>query len=175
MPNHKTSSGFTVGAGDTDNFETLRWMVVFGGGHYTLNPVIGKNGLVIEGEFFKKLLHKLPIMFEGFNGAARGGFDGGVDAEENADDDSSEEGDGDDFPADIRSKWSNDGDEEGEKVTENETKYATRNGKDEGFKKELGENVAGGGTDGLSDADFAGAFGDGNEHNVHYADTTNDK
>ncbi len=37
------------------------------------------------------------------------------------------------------------------------------------------EDVAGGGADGFSDADFVGAFGDGDEHDVHDADAANDE
>ena len=37
------------------------------------------------------------------------------------------------------------------------------------------EDVGIGGADGFSDADFVGAFGDGDEHDVHDADTTDEK
>ncbi len=37
------------------------------------------------------------------------------------------------------------------------------------------EDVAGGGADGFADADFVGAFGDGDEHDVHDADAADDE
>ena len=39
-----------------------------------------------------------------------------------------------------------------------------------GLDEELGDDVQAGGAQGAADADFAGAFGDGGEHDVHDAD-----
>jgi len=39
----------------------------------------------------------------------------------------------------------------------------------------LEEDLAVGGADGFADADFAGAFGDGDEENIHDADAADDE
>src|ERR1035438_5843852 len=46
---------------------------------------------------------------------------------------------------------------------------AAEDGNDDGLDEYLGEDVAGGGADGLADADFAHALGDAGEHDVHDA------
>ena len=67
------------------------------------------------------------------------------------------------------------GDKESGGVAEGEADDGSDKREDDGFEEELGENVAAAGADGFSDADFVGAFGDGNEHDVHDADATDDE
>ena len=117
----------------------------------------------------------LAEVAEGVDGGLVGGFDGGVEAEDGADGDGSAEGDGDNLPANEGVKRGDKGDEEGEAVAEGEAEEATENGKDERFEEELEEDVYTGGTDGFTDADFVGAFRDGDEHNIHDADAANDE
>ena len=104
-----------------------------------------------------------------------GGLDGGVEAEDGADDDGSAKSDGDDLPADEGVERGDDGDEEGEAVAEGEAEKTAEDGEDKGFKEELKEDIDAGGADSLADADFVGALGDGNEHNIHNTDTADDE
>ena len=66
MPNHEAGGGFAVGAGDGDDTEVFGGMMVFGGSNYGLSIVVGKDGLIIEGEFFEGGFdaHDLPIVFK---------------------------------------------------------------------------------------------------------------
>ena len=61
MPNHETSGGLTISAGNADDAEVFGGMMVFGGSNDGLHPVIRDGGLIIEGErlkeFFELLFH----------------------------------------------------------------------------------------------------------------------
>ena len=72
-------------------------------------------------------------------------------------------------------KWGNERNEEGGDIAEDEAHETADDAQNEGFKEELEHDVAGAGADGFADADFASAFRDGNEHDVHDADTTDDE
>ena len=74
MPNHKASSGLTIGASNTDDAKLARGVVIFGNGNEALRKMIGKHGLIVEGEGFEKFFHGLAIMFKGFNRVFAGGF-----------------------------------------------------------------------------------------------------
>ena len=50
--NHETSGGLAVGAGDANNSEVASRVMIFNASEYSLRVVIGKNGLVVKGEFF---------------------------------------------------------------------------------------------------------------------------
>ena len=122
------------------------------------------------------LLEKvLAVMFKGFDGVFGGGFQGGVNAEDDANDDGEEESEDEDFPAEVWLKWSDGGEHEGDEVAKEETDDAAGEGKNEGFEEELHKDVAGAGTDGFADTDFVGAFGDGDEHDIHDADAADDE
>ena len=54
----------------------------------------------------------------------------------------------------------NERNEESADVAERESHDATHDAEDDGFEKELQEDVAAAGADGFADADFASAFGD---------------
>ena len=45
----------------------------------------------------------------------------------------------------------------------------------DGLERELQQDDFFGGADGFSDADLAGALGDGDEHDVHHADAADDE
>ena len=104
-----------------------------------------------------------------------GGFHGGVEAENEANEDGDAEGDGEDLPGDEGVERGDEAEEEGEEIAEEEAHEAADDGKDEGFDEELEADVARGGADSFTDADFVGAFGDGDEHNVHDADAADDE
>ena len=72
-------------------------------------------------------------------------------------------------------KWGDEGNEEGSDVAENEAHETTDDAEDERFEEELEHDVAGAGADGFADADFAGALRNGDEHDVHNANTTDDE
>ena len=57
---------------------------------------------------------------------------------------------------------------------ESDTDDATDGAEGDSFDQELGEDVVALGADGFADADLAGAFGDGDEHDVHHADAAYD-
>jgi len=75
----------------------------------------------------------------------------------------------------VRGEWGDDGDEEGENIAEHNAKQAAENRKNKGFEDELDEDIITGSADGFADADFVGAFRNGNKHNIHYTNTANDK
>ena len=52
MPEHKTGSGLTIGAGHTNNAKFFTWPMIFGAGYETLSVMIGKNRIVVKGKFF---------------------------------------------------------------------------------------------------------------------------
>ncbi len=117
----------------------------------------------------------LTEVTEGVDGVFAGGFDGGIDAKDEADDDGSGESDHEDIDVDVRVKRSNNRKKEGEDIAKGEATDAAEGREDEAFKEEFLEDVTGGCTDGFSDADFAGAFGDRDEHNIHDADAADDE
>lgn len=112
---------------------------------------------------------------EGIDGIFAGGFDGWVEAEDGADTNRDGEGGEEDININIRGERGDEGDGEGASVTEGEAEDAAENGEDETFKEELKEDIEIGGTDGLSDTDFVGALGDGDEHNIHDADAADEQ
>lgn len=65
--------------------------------------------------------------------------------------------------------------QEGGCVAERDAHDTADETQDDGFEEELEENIAGRGTNGFADADFAGTFGNGDEHNVHDADAADNK
>ena len=114
-------------------------------------------------------------MFERFNRIFAGGLKGGIDTEDNTNDKGNKEGDDEDLPANVGGERSDDRNEEGEEIAEDDTEDAAHDGEEEGFKYKLHEDVAAGGADGFPDADFVGALGDRDQHNVHNADTADDE
>lgn len=70
---------------------------------------------------------------------------------------------------------SNEGDKESKNVADDEPCDAAHDGENERFKEELEENIAAACANGFSDADFVSAFRNGNEHDVHDADTSDDE
>ncbi len=73
------------------------------------------------------------------------------------------------------SKWGDEGNEEGGDVAENEAHETTNDAEDERFEEELEHDVAGAGADGFADADFAGALRNGDEHDIHNANTADNE
>ena len=53
VPNHETGGGFAIGAGNADDAKVFGGMVIFGSSNNSLRPVIGKDGGVVEWEFFE--------------------------------------------------------------------------------------------------------------------------
>lgn len=115
------------------------------------------------------------ISVEGVDGVFAGGLEGGVETEDGADDDGDVEDGEEDLPAKEGGEGSNDGDEESKEVAEEEAGKGAEEAEDEALKEELEEDVHVRGADGFADADFVGAFGNGDEHNVHNADAANDE
>ena len=117
----------------------------------------------------------LTIEFEGCDWILAGGLDGWVDAEDDAYNEAGGAGDAKDLPGNMWSKWGNERDEEGEDIAEDEAHQAADDAEDEGFEEELKKDVARTCADCLADTDFAGAFRNGDEHDVHDANATNDE
>lgn len=72
-------------------------------------------------------------------------------------------------------EWCNERDKEGEDVAENEAHEAANYAKNNRFEEELEKDVACACADCLADTDLAGALRNGDEHNVHDADTADDE
>ena len=117
----------------------------------------------------------LTIVAEGVDGVFAGGANGGVDAEEEADCNGGGKGDHENVDVDIWGERRDDGEEEGKSIAESEAANAAEGGKNKAFKEELEKNIAGGGTDGFSNTDFASAFSDGDEHDIHNPDAPDDE
>ena len=100
----------------------------------------------------------LSPKFQGVDGVFVGGFHGGVEAENEANEDGDAESDGEDLPGDEGVERGDEAEEEGEEVAEEETHEAADDGEDEGFDEELEADVARGGADGFTNADFVSAF-----------------
>ena len=70
MPDHEAGGGFAVGAGDGDDSEVFGGVMVFDAGGDGAGVVIGKDGLVVEGEpfegFFEELFHRNIIAYSWF-------------------------------------------------------------------------------------------------------------
>ena len=79
------------------------------------------------------------------------------------------------MPGDVRGKWGDEGNEEGCDVAEDEAHDAANDAKDERLEEELEQNLAGAGADSFADADFACALRDGDEHDVHDTNATDDE
>jgi hypothetical protein len=63
----------------------------------------------------------------------------------------------------------------GDALPEQDADRAAEEAEHDGFDEELEEDGGGSGADGLAEADLAGAFGDGDEHDVHDADATDEE
>ena len=72
-------------------------------------------------------------------------------------------------------EWGNEGNKEGANVAESEAHDAAHDAENHGFEEELQKDVAAAGANGFADTDFACAFGDGDEHDIHDADAANDE
>ena len=72
-------------------------------------------------------------------------------------------------------KWGNEGNEESEDVAEREAHDAAHDAKDCRFEEELEQDVATAGANCFANTDFAGAFRDGDEHDVHDANAADNE
>ena len=115
------------------------------------------------------------VILEGSNWIFDGSFDSGIDAEDDACNKRGKTGDKDDIDGNVGFEWSNEGNEEGAGVTKEDTEETANDTKDDSFEKELQHDIAGRSANGFADADFASALRDGDEHDVHDADATNEE
>ncbi len=102
-------------------------------------------------------------------------LEGRVDTEEDAYAEADETSRTENLPGDMWCEWRNERDEEGEDVTENEAHKTANYAKNDGFEEELEEDVACACADCLADTNLAGALRNGDEHDIHDADTTDDE
>ena len=115
------------------------------------------------------------VRFQRVNWVAASSFDGWIETENGTNGNGNDERDKTDAKIEVGAKWSNGANKEGKNIAENEAKTAAKKTENEAFKQKLQGNVKGGGTNGFSDADFMGAFGDGDEHDVHNSDAADDE
>jgi hypothetical protein len=121
---------------------------------------------------------------EGDYGVHAGGSEGGEEAGDDAD--QGQDGEGDQHRAQGGMKDDvafvvgcfvhggverHRGDEVGGDEGDDHAGGSGEEGEDEAFDEELGEDVAAPGAEGLHEADLSGALGDGDQHDVHDADT----
>src|ERR1017187_9519052 len=124
-----------------------------------------------------QFLHRTLILFvsQGIDGVDAAGFDGGLDAEDHAHGDGDTEGDDDGGGGDDGFPFGGAGDEPGEEEAEGNTQESTADGDEDGFGEELADDIEAASADGAADADFAGAFHDGGEDDVHDADAADEE
>ena len=75
----------------------------------------------------------------------------------------------------IRGERSDKRNAKGAGIAKSEAEDATEDAENEAFKEELEEDIEIGSANGFSDADFVSAFGDGDEHDIHNANTANEE
>ena len=114
-------------------------------------------------------------MSEGFYGVHVGGADGGVESEHDADKSGDGEGEYGGPGFDDGGLVGEVGDEGGYADAEEYAESTAGAGEQDGFDEKLEDDVASFCAEGASDTDFAGAFGDAGEHDVHDADAANDE
>src|ERR1035438_7212868 len=112
----------------------------------------------------------LLFVSQGVDGVDAAGLDGGVDAEDDADGDGDAESDHHGGGSDDRLPFGGAGDQPGEEESEGNAQETAADGDEDGFGEELANDIEAAGADGAADADFAGAFHDGGEDDVHNAD-----
>src|ERR1035438_6396757 len=112
----------------------------------------------------------LLFVSQGVDGVDAAGLDGGVDAEDDADGDGGPKRDHHGGGSDDRLPFGGAGDQPGEEESEGNAQETAADGDEDGFGEELPNDIETAGADGAADADFAGAFHDGGEDDVHNAD-----
>src|SRR5882724_6567575 len=113
-----------------------------------------------------------PNLFvaQGVNRVEVGGFPGGVGSENDAHDRTDHQADNDPIHGDYCGFFQKEGGGIAAENAEDNANCPADFAQDDRLHDELGHDVALFGPDGAADADFAGAFGDGDEHDVHNAD-----
>lgn len=117
----------------------------------------------------------LLLLTEGVDGVEFGGLGGGVDAEDDAGEARDAKGEEDGPRSDDGLHVGEVGDANRDEDAEEDSDEATADGEDDGFDEELHDDVLPFGSQGTADPDFAGALGDGGEHDVHDADATHEE
>ena len=116
---------------------------------------------------------------ERFDRVQSRGPDGWIDAEEEADGDGNDKSNNRDVAGDSRRPFGADQepavDSGGKCDTHDYADYAAAEGEKYGFGNELSDDVAAFGTHSLSDTDLTCAFSDGDEHDIHDPDATDEK
>src|ERR1017187_1467502 len=112
----------------------------------------------------------LLFVSECVDGVDAAGLDGGVDAEDDADGDGDAESDHHGRSGDDRLPFGGARDQPGEKEAEANAQQTAADGDEDAFGEELSDDIEAPGADGAAYADFAGAFHDGGEDDVHDAD-----
>ena len=118
----------------------------------------------------------VSFALEAGDGVHAGGLPGGLESEDEAGGDGGGEaagdGDGGDQDAPLGEESA---DPPGGGEAERDAEDSPGPGQDDGFDEELAEDVALAGPEGAADGDFAAALGDGDEHDVHDADSPDDQ
>src|SRR5208283_2771926 len=117
----------------------------------------------------------LQFLAQGFDGLQQSGFARGIYAKEEADSGGKDFGDEDGADGDEHGDGSSGRDQDGNSVGDEDTQGATEGGHEGGLDEELEKDVAAAGAESFTDADFASAFGDGGEHDIHDDDAADDK